>query len=159
MSRSKTKSKRHRLWWVLITKRGWLPDRCRLSNWNLALKKSSCRHTGELCSNWPKTSIAAQKINIDNKTRFCCWHRYCYRLIGISICWPATETDTQFTTFDLSALKKKYLIFFSDWLISFMLASLTWQPKNKISTKSNATLMFAVILTTIRLLLYIAVND
>jgi len=33
------------------------------------------------------------------------------RLIGVSICWAAAETDIQFTIFDLSALKKQCLIF------------------------------------------------
>jgi hypothetical protein len=31
--------------------------------------------------------------------------------MGVSICWAAAEADTQFNTFDLSALKKQYLIF------------------------------------------------
>ncbi len=33
-------------------------------------KKSSCRQTGELCSNRPEIATPAQKINLDNKTRF-----------------------------------------------------------------------------------------
>jgi hypothetical protein len=31
--------------------------------------------------------------------------------MGSSICWTAAETDTQFTIFDSSALKKQFLIF------------------------------------------------
>jgi hypothetical protein len=32
-------------------------------------------------------------------------------LMGASICWAAAEADIQFTTFNLSALKKQCLIF------------------------------------------------
>ena len=35
------------------------------------------------------------------------------RLIGVSICWDATETDSQFTVFDLPMLKMQCLIPFS----------------------------------------------
>jgi hypothetical protein len=44
---------------------------------NLPLKKSSPRQTGELCPNLPKCSIPAQKIDIDNKTRFSYQEGYC----------------------------------------------------------------------------------
>jgi hypothetical protein len=33
--------------------------------------------------------------------------------MGASICWAAYEADTQFTIFDLSALKKQFLISFN----------------------------------------------
>jgi hypothetical protein len=33
-----------------------------------------------------------------------------FALMGASICWAAYEADTQFTIFDLSALKKQCLI-------------------------------------------------
>jgi hypothetical protein len=31
--------------------------------------------------------------------------------VGVSICWVAAEADIQFIIFDLTALKKQYLIF------------------------------------------------
>jgi hypothetical protein len=34
--------------------------------------------------------------------------------MGASICWATAETDTQFTIFDSSALKKQCLIFLFD---------------------------------------------
>ena len=84
---------------------------------NLPLKKSSCRHTGELCPNLPKSSIPPQKINVDNKARFryrdSCW----FRLIDASICWDSAEADTQFAIFAWFALKKQSLIFFNELLI------------------------------------------
>jgi hypothetical protein len=76
-----------------------------------AFKKSSRRHPGELFSNWSEISIPAQKINIDNKARFRYLDGYWFRLIDASICWAATEAGTQFTIFDLSALKKQLHIF------------------------------------------------
>jgi hypothetical protein len=39
-------------------------------------------------------------------TRFGYLDGYCCSLIGVSICWAAAEADTQYTIFDLSALKK-----------------------------------------------------
>jgi len=41
--------------------------------------------------------------------------------MGASICWATAETDTQFTIFDSSALKKQCLIFFI-----FFYLSLRW---------------------------------
>jgi hypothetical protein len=35
-------------------------------------------------------------------------------LMGAPLCWAVTEADTQFTIFDLSALKKKFQILISD---------------------------------------------
>jgi hypothetical protein len=49
-------------------------------------------------------------MNIDNQSRFSYLDGYCWRLIGVSICWAAAETNTQFTIFDSSALKKQCLI-------------------------------------------------
>jgi hypothetical protein len=57
----------------------------------------------------PKSSIPPQKINVDNKARFRYRDSYWFRLIDASICWAATEADTQFTIFDISALKKQCL--------------------------------------------------
>jgi hypothetical protein len=37
---------------------------------NLSLKKSNPGQTGDLCSNRPEIAIPAQKIKLDNKTRF-----------------------------------------------------------------------------------------
>jgi len=56
-------------------------------------------------------SIPALIINVDNKARFGYLDSYWFRLIDASICWATAEADTQFTIFDLSALKKRYLIF------------------------------------------------
>ena len=76
------------LWWILIAQRGWLLNRCRsfdlvvrpwgsrrdaldrLSCGNLPIKRSSLGQPGELCSNWPKISIPALIINVDNKANF-----------------------------------------------------------------------------------------
>jgi hypothetical protein len=41
-----------------------------------------------------------QKISIDNKSRFGYQDGYGGCLIGVSICWATSETDTQFTIFD-----------------------------------------------------------
>ena len=54
-----------------------IPLEAGLSDWNLPLKKSSRRQTGELCSNLPKISIPPQKIDIDNKARFGYTEGYC----------------------------------------------------------------------------------
>jgi len=48
-------------------------------------------------------SIAPQKIDIDNNARFRYQVRYWFGLIGASIC--EAEADTQFSIFDLAALK------------------------------------------------------
>gem|GEM_PF-5826680 len=53
---------------------------------NLPLKKSSCRQSGELCSNRPEIATPAQKINVDNKNRYCYRNVYDVRLIDASIC-------------------------------------------------------------------------
>ena len=53
---------------------------------------------------------SGKKINVDNKPASGHLDGYCCRLIGVSICWA--EADTQFTIFDLSALKKQCLIFY-----------------------------------------------
>jgi len=45
------------------------------------------------------------------------------RLIGVSICWAAAETDIQFTIFDPSSFKKQYLIFFG-------VCSIFYEPVN-----------------------------
>ena len=80
---------------------------------NLPLKKSSRRHTGELCPNLPKCPIPTQKIDIDNNTRFRYQVGYWFPLIDASICGVAAEADTQSNIFDSSASKKQYLIFLS----------------------------------------------
>jgi hypothetical protein len=48
-------------------------------------------------------------------TRFGYLDGYCCSLIGVSICWAAAEADTQYTIFDLSALKKQCFIFWRSW--------------------------------------------
>jgi hypothetical protein len=53
---------------------------------NLPLKKSSLRHTGELCPNSPNYPIARQKIKVDNKARFRYQVGYWCPLIDTSIC-------------------------------------------------------------------------
>ena len=40
------------------------------------------------------------KVRIDNKSRFGYQDGYGGRLIGVSICWAASETGTPFTIFD-----------------------------------------------------------
>jgi len=46
---------------------------------NLPLKKSSPRHTGELCSNRPEIALPTKKIILDNKARFLYPDGYCLR--------------------------------------------------------------------------------
>jgi hypothetical protein len=77
---------------------------------NLPLKKSSPRHTGELCPNSPNCPAAHQKIKVDNKARCRYQVGYWFRLIDASICGASAEGDTQFSIFDSSALKKQCLI-------------------------------------------------
>ena len=101
------------LLWVLIAQRGWLLNRCWLSDWNLPLKKSRPRHTGELCPNSPNYPIASQKIKVDNKARFRYQVGYWFRLIDASICGASAETDTQLSIFDSSASEKQLPIFLS----------------------------------------------
>jgi hypothetical protein len=50
--------------------------------------------------NWPKTSTAAQKTTIDNKSRFAYQDGYGGRLIGVSIYWATSETGALLTIFD-----------------------------------------------------------
>jgi hypothetical protein len=42
----------------------------RITNWYLPPNQSSLNHTGEQCINRPEIATPAQKIKLDNKTRF-----------------------------------------------------------------------------------------
>jgi hypothetical protein len=70
-------------------------------------------------------AIASQKINVDNKVRFCYLDSYWFRLIDASICCPAAEADIQFAIFPSYAPKKQCLIFF------FIFQSLIFRNKPK----------------------------
>ena len=52
-------------------------------------KSGQQAHPPETDSNYPKSSTAAQKIFIDNKTCFDYLDDYCRRLTVVSICWAA----------------------------------------------------------------------
>jgi hypothetical protein len=61
-------------------------------------------------SNRPEFSIH-REISVDNTSRFGYQDGCGDRLIGVSISWATSESDTLFTVFDLPALKKQLLRF------------------------------------------------
>ena len=126
--------------------RGWLHNRCRLSDWLVAakfeerrrkptFKKSSRGQSGELCSNLPKCSIYRLKITVDNKARFLYLNGYGIRLIDASICGAKANADTQLTIFDLFDLKKQLYL-------------LPWQEKK--NWLNNKALTFPAKSTTLK---------
>ena len=100
----------HQLWSVLIARRGWLHNRCWLSDWDLPLKKSSPRayRWAILKSAWNCTPGVKNHSWQQSPLWLSRW--ILFALMGASICWVAYEAYTQFTLFNLSTMKKQCLI-------------------------------------------------
>ena len=80
----------YHLWWVLITRRGWIPIRCRLSDRNLCLENPAAANSESYVRIGLKFQPSAQKINIDNKTPFGYSDKYClcywvFQYVGLSL--------------------------------------------------------------------------
>ena len=63
--------------------------------------------------------------------------------MGASIWWAAYEADTQFTIFDLSALKKQCLIFTNKYILHFSeparkINPIKLVPKGKVKAPQNS---------------------